>query len=233
VVYGRKQTIVGDFFEKAIHSFIGGDLARNEEGDIVLREERTTIEVKSSGHQSWYGFRLEVDQIDRNRQLSFFPFDRALYFFVAYQNGRKSQKGKRRTELSRCTTLKTIHPYLATKVQWCAVVDLSIIERWRKFKPHSTKSVVGHLGRLETVNIPCSEVAHLINGGFTEVLKSLKLQPKSYRVIRGNVSTVVKPNLLEYPVQFPLTAVLRAKDYRAVQEILLNRPDIEICKEMN
>jgi hypothetical protein len=96
-----RQNTVGRFFEVVGHELFGGELVRNGDGDICLWKSDTTVEIKSSGHQSSYGFRLDVGQIEHYERISNFPFSHAWYVFFAYRNRRRPRSGgKRVTELS-------------------------------------------------------------------------------------------------------------------------------------
>ena len=83
---GDKHTFVGQFFEEVSHHFLGGDLTRNDDGDICLWRTDTAVEVKSSSYQSSYGFRLGVEQIEHYERISVFPFTRSFYTLFAYRN---------------------------------------------------------------------------------------------------------------------------------------------------
>ncbi len=224
IVVGDKTTFVGQFFEAVGHHILGGDLSRNENGDICLWRTETAVEVKSSGVQSSYGFRLSVEQIEHYERVSVFPFSRAWYMFFAYRNhSRKNGGGKRASELSLHTTPAAIRAYLADAIVWCLLVDLSIITRWRETRPHSTKSILGHLGA-ETVDLKCPYVHEFVNGGLADGLKGLNLDPASYGTLFGNVKATFQPDLFtEHLVHFPMTAVLPSSEIRSVQRMLSRR----------
>jgi hypothetical protein len=224
VASGYKQVIVGDFFELLGHRIFGGELARDENGDICLWRQDQTIEIKSSGSQSSYGFRLSVQQIERYQQLVTFPFSRAFYVFFAYRNAcRADKRGRRRTELSGHRTAQKIHNYLAGSISWCVVVDFTIVSRWKEELPRSTTSILGHLGT-ETVNLKCKELLEYTNGGLWARLEALELQPGGFGVITGDVDMNLRPGSLEVRnSKFPLTAILPRAEIDRFQRRLRRR----------
>lgn len=222
---GQKHTFVGNFFEQVAHKMLGGDLVRNDDGDLNLWRSETTVEVKSSGHLSSYGFRLNVKQIEWYNSIRHFPFSRAWYVFFSYRNSsRKMESGSRATELSVYNDPLSINKYLASSVQWCVIVDFSVILGWKNSLPHSTKSVMGHRG-METVDVKTGSVHHIANGGFVNGLKRLDLNPEKFNKISGEIQMSLRPDLFnEYDLRFPVTAILPSGDeLRSIQSILKQR----------
>ena len=221
---GDKQTFVGQFFEEVGHRILGGDLSRDADGDICLWRTETTVEVKSSGDQSSYGFRLSLEQIESYERARIFPFNRAWYMLFAYRNhSQRSGKGKRVTEFSKHVTPLSINNYLANTVSWCLVVDLSIISRWKETRPVSTKSIIGHLGT-KTVDLKCRDIHSFANGELSLGLKSLDLDPTKFGTLSGTIQTRVQPDLFsEYLVKFPMTAILPSAEISSVQRMLKRR----------
>jgi hypothetical protein len=142
----------------------------------------------------------------------------------AYDNHlRRNGKKERKTDLSVHNTPVSIYHYLANAIQWCLLIDLSIISRWKETRPHSTKSIMGHLGT-RTVNLKCREVHMFANGGLMAGLESLGFDPKRFATLTGVVKTTVQSDLFnEYPVQFPITAVLPLEEVLSAQRLLSRR----------
>ncbi len=218
---GSKNTYVGQFFEELTHRIIGGELLRDEHGDLTLWNESLVVEVKSSGYQSSYGFRLSTEQIEGYERMAAFPFDRAWYFLFSYDNpGEKGEDGKRRSALKPHIEAPDVHQYLAASVKWGLAVDISLIKAWKDVHPHSTKSVMGHLG-VETVNLKCRDVYPLTNGGFKEGLRSLGLIPDEFTRLSGRVDTTVQFDLFEtYPVSVPLTVIVPKHERQFARKLL-------------
>jgi hypothetical protein len=204
---GSKQTLVGHFFERVCQQILGGDLCRNQDGDICLWDLETTVEVKSSGAGSSYGFRLDIKQIETYENLSKFPFTTALYALFSYTNKSVRVDGRRCTELSQHITAETVHSYLAKAVERCVIVDLSIVQRWNALFPKSRKSILGHLGT-ETVDIKCRSLDSFTVGPLGNQLRLLDLDPSEYRILAGNVSVKLDDC---HQLLFPITIVLRKK----------------------
>ncbi|MEX0919344.1 MAG: hypothetical protein WDZ64_01170 [Parcubacteria group bacterium] len=222
-MFGEKQTIVGQFFELAGHEIVGGELTRGDDGDICLWKENTTIEVKSSGRLSSYGFRLHTDQIEKYEKASVFPFDRAWYVFFAYRNRKVLKDGKRKMEFARHKTPIAINRYLASSVLWCTIVDFSIVRQWKEKKVVSTSSVPGHPGD-KTVNVKCWEVDSLSNGGFAERLRELDLEPSRFATLAGTICLRMKPDLFnQYYLKFPLNVILPKEETRWAQGVFRRR----------
>jgi len=221
---GDKHTYVGQFFEETANSILGGDLTRNDDGDISLWRTETCVEVKSSGHQSSYGFRLSTEQIEMYERISKFPWSYSRYMLFAYRNGRvKDSKGKRVSELSAHDFPPAINNYLAKAILWCTVVDLSIVSRWKEVLPHSTKSVMGHRG-LRTVDLKTQVIHSLSNGGFKEELRKLDLDPEAFTRISGHIKLRFQFDLFnEYDVSFPITAILPKEEAASFQRMLKRR----------
>jgi len=228
-VIGMKNFQVGQFFEDVGHALIGGELTRHEDGDIVLWDASATIEVKASGLQSSYGYRLDIDQIDRYGELSAFPFDRAWYMFFAYNNPSvRNEKGGRSSALSRHSDRVEVNRYLARAVSWFVLLDHSIVAQWRALRRVSTKSVMGHLGT-KTVDVRCREVHSLANGGFATGLTELDLDPAQFAVMDSKVDIVVDTDLFEkYRMRFPITVVTPVKEIKHIKKALRVHSGIEL-----
>lgn len=222
---GGKSNIVGNFFESVAHAMLGGELARNDDGDICLWRTSTTVEVKSSGTQSSYGFRLSLEQIEDYRRRLSFPFNRAWYTFFAYENrSLKHGDGGRRTELSLCTNVEDINAFLVEKVRWCLLIDFSIVERLRDVLPTSERSILGHAGA-QTVDIPCKRAYGFTNGALRQELENLTLQPAAFSTLYGRVKLRLSLDLFntDFLVKFPFTAVLPNDSVRSAQHMLRRR----------
>jgi len=220
-VIGLKNFYVGQFFEEVAHTIIGGEHIQAEEGDIVHWKSSTGFEVKASGLQSSYGYRLDIDQVDRYEELNAFLYDRMLYVFFAYNNPSvRNAKGGRSTMLSHHHESVGVNRYLAQAVSWCVIMDFSIVARWRALRRISTKSVMGHLGT-KTVDIRCREVHGLANGGFSAGLTGLGLDPTTFVVMDSNVDILIDSDLFEkYQMRFPITAVVPEKEMKHIQKSL-------------
>ncbi len=181
---GDKTTHVGRYFEALGHQILGGELSRNENGDICLWSLDTTVEVKSSGFQSSYGFRLDVNQIERDRRL----FGNAWYMMFAYHNPTsRGGDGLKHSALSRHSEPEGIQQFLADSALWCVVVDISIVKMWQKTIPHSTKSIMGHLGT-KTVDIKCRDLVSFVNSKMTDELTRLGLEPEKFSKLYGHLN---------------------------------------------
>ena len=218
---GAKHTFVGQFFEEVGHRILGGDLSRNEDGDVCLWRTQTSVEIKSSGSQSSYGFRLSVEQIEHYERISVFPFSRVWYMFFAYRNrSLRMKNGTRKTELAKYGDPLSINRYLAETILWCTIVDLSIISKWKEVLPISTKSIMGHLGK-RTVDLKCGYVQEFSNGGFVSELTRLEFDPKKFSSISGTLKTTLEPDLFsKYSVEFPVTAILPVEEVTSFQRML-------------
>ena len=216
---GDKNTFVGQFYEHATHEILGGELTRNENGDICLWEMDTTVEVKGSGYQSSYGFRLSLNQIEHYERISVFPFDWGLYTFFSYNNSSKKNRktGKSSSGLSKHTEAPAVHRYLEASTLWCAVLDLSIVSRWKAVKTHSSMSILGHPG-VPTVDIKCREVHEISHNWLVPKLKALELDPAEFSVLSGGVRVSFSPDLFNhYALEFPFSAVILKSRARRVQ----------------
>jgi hypothetical protein len=224
MVVGDKHTFVGNFFEELGHRVLGGTLERDEHGDICLWRRGATVEVKSSGDKSSYGFRLSINQIEQYEKLRAFPFSKVWYMFFAYDNpSEKGDEGKRSSKLSAHVSREAVQLFLAKSVQWCLLADFSIVKGWRHTRPISSKSVMGHPGA-QTVDLKCHHAHTLTNGGLASELRELGLAPDEYGrlsgMIRTSVSVAPFGNL---KVKFPLTAVLPYEEISSVQRMMRRR----------
>lgn len=222
---GDKHTFVGQFFENVGHHILGGELSRDESGDLCLWRQETSVEVKGSGSQSSYGFRLSVEQIRHYQRIQFFPFSRVWYMFFAYTNKskRNKQNGSKESQLSKHSDPWSINTYLAKSLEWCLLVDLSIVSKWEEKLPHSRKSVMGHRG-METVDLKPRYVYEFYNGGLETKLTDLELNPKYFGVIHGQIKTQVKIDLFnEHEIAVPLTAIIPSCEVTSLQRRLRRR----------
>lgn len=213
---GDKHTFVGQFFEELGQKILGGELTRDDDGDICLRRKSTTVEVKASGFQSSYGFRLSLEQIGDREQACRMAFEYGWYMLFAYKN-RSIRQGKgRRTELAPHVTSESVRRYLSASAMWCVAVDLSIVGRWRDTLPHSTKSIMGHLG-VKTVDIKCRYLTVLASHPRSG-LEGLGLDAMSYGILSGVVETSGEDS-----VQIPVTMILKSSQVLSVKRMLRRR----------
>lgn len=223
-MFGDKQNFVGQYYQQVGHALLGGELCLNQNGDICLWKEGLTIEIKSSGFSSSYGFRLHDEQIEEYERMTCFPFDRAWYMFFSYRNKNlMCEDGKKHSELARHENALEVNQYLAETTMWCTIVDLSIISRWKESRPLSTKSIIGHYGR-KTVDIKCREVHGLSNGSFDSTLRGLELDSSKYGILTSRVALVVEPDLLgKYHMKFNVNAILPREELRTAKRIFRKR----------
>jgi hypothetical protein len=218
---GYKQVIVGEFFERAAHAIFGGELCRNGDGDICLHRQSTTIEVKGSSEQSSYGFRLDLEQVERYESMVPFPFLRAYYVLMAYNN--PQSRRSRTSQMAPHVTPKAVCAYLRWSVSWCVVVDLSIVTKWKEVLPRSRTSILGHLGT-ETVDIRCRDMAGYINGGLAGKLAPLGLPASEYGIASGRVKLGVEMGHEQpYQLNFPMYAILPRGELRNFRRRLNRR----------
>lgn len=219
---GDKQNMVGRFYEDVAHRLLGGEILRNEDGDIGLDEEGVTVEVKSTYLQSSYGFRLCVAQIADYGRLKIFRYDRAWYTFFAYDNPKVKdvKRGKVTNALARYKRKGPVKDYLAERTRWGLILDHSIIQRLMETRKHSTKSVMGHPGK-ETIDLKAQrDIYPLTNGGLRKALESLGLNPDDFAVLECQVLTRVQPNMFEdYSLGFPVRVVVPQEEAKLAQKI--------------
>ncbi len=218
---GLKHTIVGNFYEQVGHQILGGSLSRNDDGDICLWRLATSVEVKASGYKSSYGFRLSLEQIERYGKISRFPFDRAWYMFFAYRNNR-GKRGERSTELAQHTTAEAVRAYLASATMWGLIFDLSIVERWRKTRSVSSKSIMGHLGS-QTIDVRCSEAYDFANDGLHFGLTQLGVNPIAFSTVTSRIKLSTTIGDVTYRLAFPLRAVLPCAELPRLERLLRRR----------
>ncbi len=207
---GYHQTVVGDFFEKLTQRIFGGNLSRNKQGDVYIEKDNLAIEVKSSSESSFYGFRLDLEQVESYRQSSVKEGRRTWYVFYSYSNKRlRGVDGFRRTELSLQSSEEEIKNFLAEHIRWCIVVDLEIICPWTKIKPISRKSIMGHPGT-KTVDLYCQEVRDSVVNRPEEWLGELGFTSESFSHLTSEIkfSWKIDPKTAQ-PLQFPLYLVTR------------------------
>jgi len=219
-VFGVKNYVVGQFFEIVAHKILGGEHTSNEDGDVCIYELETSVEVKSSGGESQYGWRVDVKQARRYVARSGgFPFSHTWYLFVRYSNPReRDDEGKRRSKLAKHDTYTAVHRYLAKNVTDCFLVDLSIVSRWVDSHQHSTTSILGHLGT-PTIDLLCSEVAHFANGGLQEELTKLDLDPNDYGVLVGDLSVRFRSREVgRHQMRLAMTAILPTEEVQNTQQ---------------
>src|SRR5690606_6124389 len=102
-------------------------------------------------------------------------------------------------------------------------VDISIVAMWRRTRPISTKSNMGHRGT-KTVDIKCHEVHTLANGGFANHMASLKLKPEDYAVLEGDARVSVSTDLSrKYKLNFPLVAILQRQEAEWARKLFRRR----------
>ena len=232
MIPGRKQTYVGEFFEVLGQKVLGGELMRDDKGDIGLWKEETVVEVKSSSAQSSYGFRLCLDQIDgyEKQILDNFPFSRVWYMFFTYRNGTvRKPDGTRMTEMSRRQSVTGVHSFLSKRVLWGLLVDFELVLHWRRALPHSSMSILGHPG-MKTVDLHFKRLHPMTNGGLRDELVKLDLDPDRYGQMHVEVQTTIRPNLLEkYKVETPVTLVLPHQELRFAKRVFEKRRGVRFC----
>ncbi len=219
---GSKQVIVGQFFERVCQQILGGELRRNKDGDICLYDLMTTIEVKSSGTQSSYGFRLDLGQIASYEQLIGFPFNTALYALFSYSNRSVKVGARRCTQLSQYEAAEDIDAFLTIAAERCVIVDLSIVRQWNALLPKSCKSILGHLGT-ETVDIRCRLLESYVNGQLGDQLRYLELEPSEYRILSGKIDIE--------GLSFPITFILPKPTASVIRKLLKQRGIILTMKQ--
>lgn len=222
---GIKQNWVGGFFESLAHSLVGGERIRDYCGDVCLWEHETLIEVKSSGDQSSYGFRLRLSQIDEYRVIedAGWPCRRVWYGFFSYQNGRlPTTDGSRRTMLSSHLTPGAVAKYLSQWSEWGLVTSFSVVKRWQETVRHSSMSILGHPG-MKTVDIHYKRIKPLVNGGARESLESLGLDSGAYRILTAPVSVSVSLPCGVYQTRFPVTLLLTKSEMEIARVALGSR----------
>lgn len=223
-VLGHKQTVVGSFYESLAHKIFGGELTRDENGDLCLWRSETSIEVKASGFNSAYGFRLSVEQIKKYERLNGFPFNRVWYVLFAYKNRpRRTDEGKHSSELAIHTEKPDVERFLAEQTLWCVLVDLSIVTGWRETRKSSTKSVLGHLGS-ETIDLQCKVLAPLFDVSPVMGLMALNFEPHSLSTLSGKIEVPLQLDLFNtFTVRFPVVAILPRSEASRVQKSLRRR----------
>lgn len=224
---GIKKIWVGQFFEHATKEVTGGELTRNEDGDVSDRRYAVLSEVKARSRQASRGFPLDTDQIDRYAlSVGSFPWEtwkQGLYWFYAYNNPSKRVGRKSSTALSHHKTEAAVREYLTKNMLWCVVVDLTIVAHWRGVRPVVTGSIQSH-ENTPTIDIRHRDLEHLVNGGFREELTKYDLDPERFEVLGSHVSLDLRPTLFErYNLSFPLTAVLLKEHVSTAQRIFKRR----------
>lgn len=223
---GQKNPIVGRFWERVGHKIIGGELERNANGDICRWDKSLTVEVKSSGHASHYGFRIDLGQLEKNEQLNSFLFSRKWYMFFVYRN-KSVRKNGHRSEMAPYVSPSEIRRYLARRAMHCLVLDLSIIQRVREFYPHSTMSVLGHPGT-PTVDLVWRRAYTFTNGGVREELLKLGLEPQDYGILRGQVRVSIREEDERHRVRMPLAVVVPRAQKRFARKLFSEREGVEL-----
>lgn len=222
---GSKNTYVGEFFEMVGHRLVGGELTRDDDGDICLADCSTTIDVKSTSNPSSYGFRLSVEQIRDYESRATFPFDRAWYMFFSYRNRKLRKTGEQHgtTEMSPCIARDEIHAFLNEHIEWCLIADLSIVQGWRDTLPHSDKSVIGRPG-LETVDVKPAVAYSLTNGGLKEGLEAINIDPSLFAAFSFGARVHLKPDLFsDYYSSFPVRVVVPSSEARFTKKVFTRR----------
>ncbi len=223
-----KQIWVGQFFELLAHAMLGGELSRNDDGDVNDWRHSLSVEIKASGVQSSYGFRLDIEQMDRYLSLcQGFPFDRGWYGFYAYNNPSVRVGRKSSTALSKHKTERAVREYLTANIAWFVVVDLAVVSQWRALRPIATGSIKSHKDT-ETINVKCREIERLANGGFHEELTRYNLDPQGFEALSGHVRLDLRPTLFErYDLNFPVTAIL-PKEETGIARKMFKRRGLEL-----
>lgn len=215
---GEKQTIVGRFFEEVAHRVLGGELYPEKEIDLRLDKD-AIVEVKSSGYRSSYGFRLDLDQIRQYDLRRCWECERAWYFLIAYRNKDIRENGRKTTELARHTETEAIEDYLARSIAWGIIIDIDIVEKWRRTRPISKKSILGHRGT-KTVDIRCSELETLIKNGPPKEFNRGRLGEKHFQFFSQTVRRKLSSGRV---VRFPLFAILPLCDVSFLEWTLSRR----------
>lgn len=219
---GTKQNIVGQYFEALAHDLLGGERACEGCGDIHLWDYETLVEVKSSGDQSSYGFRLRLSQIDEYEIIrkAGFPFRRVWYTFFAYSNGRlPTLDGSRRTMLSQYVESASVQRYLSRSILWGLVVDFEVVRRWQETLRHSSMSILGHPG-MKTVDIYYKRIQRFLNGDARAAVAELGLDPGAYRSITRLVDGRAATNSGTHESKFPLTVLLPREEMGIARAVL-------------
>jgi hypothetical protein len=224
-LHEAKRTFVGRFAEEMLREIIGGELTRDEFGDLCIWDRERTVEIKSSSVPSSYGFRLSVEQINNGRRARNFPFQSVWYALFAYSNPNKvGEDGKKHTAMSPHKKEGDVRNFLAKSLRWCVIADLSIVERWEEKLPHSTKSLVGRGQGEETVDVKTRYLEHLSNGGLKSGLTELDLNPKGYSVLSGKIEAEFRLDLFdEYKISVPLTAIILSDEARLFERDMRER----------
>lgn len=221
MVFGQRQVVVGHFFEQVAHTVFGGELCRNDDGDICIWKTGTTIEVKSSYLQSSYGIRCDLDQMEKYKRRLPFPFSHAYYVFFGYDNPRN--KSTKSNTMAVHKTESAISKYLAKSVRWCLVFDYSIVRRWKEVIETSDRSILGHKGTL-SVDLKWQELLVYANGGLGHKLRLLGLDPEDYTVLSGQTQIRKEFDLFgRKPVSFEIKVVLPRKDASKFQKRMKRR----------
>ena len=221
----QKQNIVGDFFENVAHTLFGGELSRNDNGDLCLWKTGTSIEIKSSGFSSPYGFRLALSQLEKYERIATFPFERVWYVLFAYENRRQTTKtGRRSSEMATYTERAGVQGFLAERIKWCVVVDISVVSHWKNELTHSDKSIPCHPGD-KSIDIQCKNLDPLFNGNSYGVLKTMGSFGISEKIVLGGyLAFPVTVDLLHtFPLKFPIKMVLPWNYAGRVQKRLYRR----------
>lgn len=218
---GYKQVIVGRYFEQLAQQVFGGELCRNENGDLCLWRHGTAVEIKGSGYQSQYGYRLDLPQIDRCKARVPFPFSRAWYALFAYDNPRLP--GTRSSKMAPHVTPESVSSYLSDSLSWCVVVDLSIVHAWKEVFPKSYTSILGHLGT-PSIDILCPALSRYTGADLSSILQSLRLNPREYAILSGGVKVTAQwEHVIGRVLSFPMTAILPKADVRSFQRLMRRR----------
>ena len=222
---GYIQVITGKFWEHAGQRVVGGEISHNNEnGDVCNWSLEATFEFKGSHWHSNYGLKLHTLQFGRyQKRVTGFPFSTCMYGLFCYENKFVSWEGKRRTELSFLHDPDEIYPFLAKRVQWCILLDFSIISRIMETHPKSTTSTYGHKG-MESVDLKCRWVHNFVNNDLRNNLSSLDLSPTDYRTVSGKIRTWITIDPPQrYHLRFPFTMVLHKDDLRKFRGELRER----------
>jgi hypothetical protein len=224
---GKKKIWVGQSFEHITKETTGGELRRNEDGDVCDPRYSLTSEVKARARQAG-DYPLDTAQVDRySLSVGGFPWEKfkhGLYWFYAYNNPVKREGKKSRTALSKHITEAAVREYVSNNILWCVVVDLSIVAHWRDAPGRVVTGSIQSHADTPTIDVKHRDIEHLANGGFHEELAKYELDPERFDVLSGKVNLDFRPTLFErYQLNFPITAVVLKEDVSTVRKMFAQR----------
>ncbi len=226
MIPGYKNTFVGNFFERVMADMTGGNSRKDGSGDVFLKESRTSIEVKASGSQSAYDFRISPTQLEDYRQRICAGQSKSVWYALFWYTNRalrNPETGVRRTELSEYNDPKSINPFLAKRADWCLVVDITLIEAWHQMIPYSNKSLIGHLGR-RTIDLKRRYLTDFLQNRTASGLKELGLDAEDYSFLSGGINRPISAEPFgTYQVNFPVYTVLQKVDAQKTRKRFSSR----------